>query len=62
MKQKIVTITKKIPFVVSETISLGKDRNDSCYYFFLRQPYRIYVNYKNYLMDENESFLIIQTK
>lgn len=46
-------ITKKIPFIISEILFLGSDRNNAEYFFYLREPNRIYVRYRNYLLDEN---------
>ena len=47
-----------MPFLTSEVIFLGKDRNESEYFFYMREPNRVYVKFRHYLMDTNEHFSI----
>jgi len=42
-----------MPFITSSVYYLGKDRNDSEYFFFMKEPNRIYTKYRAYLMDDN---------
>lgn len=61
-KSKIVKIARMIPFTVSEVMFLGNDRNKSSFYFYLREPHRLYVRYHHYLLDESEHFKIYEGK
>ena len=49
-----------MPFLTTELIFLGKDRNGSEYFFYIREPNRIYVKYRTHLLDENEIFYIYE--
>lgn len=62
IRKKIAEIGRAMPFLTSEVLFLGKDRNDSEYFFFMREPNRIYVKFRSYLMDTNENFSIYETK
>lgn len=61
-KARIVKIARMIPFAISEIMFLGNDRNKSSHYFYLREPNRVYVRYRNYFMDPNEDFKIFEGK
>lgn len=51
-----------IPFAISEIMFLGADRNKSSYFFFLREPNRIYVRYHNFLLDNSSEYKIFEGK
>ena len=51
-----------MPFAISEVLLLGKDRNNSNYFFFLHEPHRIYVRYHNFLLDEEETYQLYEGK
>ena len=52
-RKKINDIGRIMPFLTSEMLFLGKDRNESEYFFYLRDPNRLYVKYRAYLLDNN---------
>ena len=47
-----------MPFLTTEMIFLGKDRNGSEHFFYLHEPSRIYVKYRTHVLDTNEQFSI----
>ena len=49
-----------MPFLTTELIFLGKDRNCSEYFFYIREPSKIYVKYRTHLLDENEQFYVYE--
>jgi len=51
-----------MPFLTSEMLFLGRDRNESEYFFYLREPNKIYVKYRAYLLDSNENYYIYERK
>ena len=61
-RKKISDIGRIMPFLTSEMLFLGKDRNESDYFFFLRDPNRLYVKYHAYLLDNNENYYIYEGK
>ena len=61
-KSKIIKIARMIPFAISQIMFLGNDRNKSSFYFYLREPQRIYVRYHSYLLDTSEDFKIYEGK
>ena len=61
-RKKKIEIEKIMPFLTSEILFLGKDRNQSDYFFYLRDPNRLYVKYRSYLFDNNEDFYIYEGK
>lgn len=62
IRKKISDIGKVMPFLTSEVLFLGKDKNESEYFFYLREPNRLYVKYRAYLLDNNENFYIYEGK
>lgn len=52
MKDEVRRISKLMPFAISEVLFLGKDRNHSEYFFFLHEPHRLYVHYRDFVLDE----------
>lgn len=62
IKERIVEITKNIPFTISEVMFLGTDRNKSHHYFYLREPNRIYLRYHSYMLDESDEYKIFEGK
>lgn len=61
-KSRIIKIARQIPFVISQVLFLGKDRNGSEYFFYLREPHRLYVKYHGYLLDTSQGFKIYESK
>lgn len=61
-KDRVIKINKEIRFVISKVIYLGSDRNHSDYFFYLREPNRIYVKYSSFVLEESENFKIYETK
>ena len=51
-----------MPFLTSEMLFLGVDRNESEYFFYLREPNKIYVKYHAYLLDTNEYYYIYESR
>lgn len=51
-----------MPFLTSELLFLGKDRNESEYFFYVREPNLIYVKFRGYLLDNNEHFSIFESR
>lgn len=41
---------------------LGRDRNESHYFFFCNEPNRIYCRYRNFLLDDAEEFYVFDGK
>lgn len=62
IRERIIEITKSIPFTISEVMFLGTDRNQSHHYFYLREPNRIYVRHHSYVLDESDEFKIFEGK
>ena len=62
MKEKVIEITRSIPFIVSNVMFLGTDRNHSHHFFYLHEPNRIYVRYHSYMLDESNEFKIFEGK
>lgn len=54
IRLKISDISKNIPFITSLVVFIGKDRNESEYFFYKNEPHRIYCKYHNYLLDDSE--------
>jgi hypothetical protein len=42
-----------MPFLTTEVNFLGLDRNNSEYFFYVREPNRLYVKFRSYLLDTN---------
>ena len=62
IRSKISEISKSLPFVTSQVVFLGRDRNESHYFFFCNEPNRIYCRYRNYLLDDAEEFYVFDGK
>jgi hypothetical protein len=62
IRKKIGEISRVMPFLTSEMLYLGRDRNESEYFFYLREPNKIYVKYRAYLLDTNEYYYIYESK
>lgn len=53
IRNKIAEIGRAMPFLTSEIEFLGLDRNNSEYFFYVREPDRLYVKFRSYLLDKN---------
>lgn len=49
-----------MPFLTSQVFFLGIDRNNAEYFFYVREPNRIYVKHRGYLLDKNENFMMYE--
>lgn len=62
IKTRISEINKSIPFITGEIQLLGRDRNESEYYLYSREPSLIYVNYKSSLLCQDPIFKVLRGK
>jgi chromosome segregation ATPase len=53
IRGKIAEIGRAMPYLTSEVEFLGLDRNDSEYFFYVREPDRLYVKFRSYLLNRN---------
>lgn len=60
IRTKIGEIARTMPFLTSEVYFLGLDRNNSEYFFYVREPHRLYVKYRSYFLDTNDHFLLYE--
>jgi hypothetical protein len=51
-KARVSYITKSISFMTSSILFLGQDRNRSEYFFFVKEPHRMYVRFREYIFSE----------
>ena len=51
-----------MPYLTTEIEFIGFDRNMSEYFLYVREPNRIYVKFRSYLLDNNELFYVYQGK
>ena len=61
-KTQISKISKSLGFTTTEVICLGVDRNLREYFFFIREPHRIYINYREFVLSSNTKWMIYEGK
>jgi hypothetical protein len=60
LRLKLNKALTSLLFAKSDTVYLGKDRNESAYFFNCNEPHRIYINYKPYFLQKSGQFLLYE--